>query len=147
MLVFIVDGYNLIRRTARYTQAEGFSLLEGRYALLLDLEEFGARYNYDVVCVFDGNGRPDDFNLESNDRLAGVDVFFSGKGESADTVIMKIVEEKRRPKEPDVLPQSVVVVTADRHLKDECILLGANTMRPDEFELYLSNSKKLEWTR
>ncbi len=145
MTVFIVDGYNLIRRTERYLHAEGKSLLEGRYALLLDLEEFGAKYNHDVICVFDGSGRPSDENLESADRLAGVDVFFSGKGESADSVILKLTEEKRRPKKEGEYPVSTVVVTGDRHLQSECIFLGASSMRPEEFSAYLSGEKKMGW--
>ena len=127
MAHIIVDGYNMIRRLHRFLLAESSGLSTGRDALLMALEEFGARRGHAITVVFDGAGRPvfDDARLPSFERFAGIDVVFSGRGQSADEVISKLIAlERERGASGDGAPCDLLLVTDDVELRDEAIMRG-----------------------
>lgn len=136
MAHIIVDGYNMIRRLHRFLLAESAGLAAGRDALLMALEEFGAQYGHAITVVFDGAGRPlfGDAELPSYERFAGIDVLFSGRGQSADEVISKLIAlERKQSCSGESPPNDLLLITDDFGLRDEAIACGAFVRSPTEF--------------
>ncbi|MDO5709789.1 MAG: NYN domain-containing protein [Coriobacteriales bacterium] len=127
--LLVVDGYNVIYGTVRYQglidEHAGAGALadvahlsrdpyghdpfgRAREALLADVAAY-AQGTYDPVIVFDGAG-----NL-SEDRpdfsSAGVRIVFSRTGESADTVIERLVTRARHEN------RDVLLVTSDNTIR------------------------------
>lgn len=111
--LLVVDGYNVIFKSDRYlarmdTTAPGDPFEQSRELLIGDVAAY-AKGSYEPVVVFDaaGNVSPERPNLSR----AGVRVIFSAAGESADTVIERLVTEEREA------PRAVTVVTSDRTIR------------------------------
>jgi len=101
MLHFIVDGYNLINKIPRLKK---LSLQEERNHFLHFLNNFKSKIspNNKITVVFDGKA---DIYSPRNLKL-DLEVLFS-KGQDADSLIKRIVDEITRP-------GSFVVVTDDK---------------------------------
>ena len=111
--LLVVDGYNVIYKSARYLArmdetSDGDPFEQARDLLVADVAAY-AKGRYEPVIVFDaaGNLSPERPNLS----MAGVRMVFSPAGESADTVIERLVTEAR------LAPQAVTVVTSDRTIR------------------------------
>ena len=135
MRIIIVDGYNMTRRISRFLEAEHGGLALGREKLLFELEDYGAGVGVQVAVVFDGARRPhiENGELPAEEGFAGIDVFFSNRGQSADRKIVKIVRgilKKKRYRNADVEISDVIVVSDDITLKDEVKELGAYAISP-----------------
>ena len=111
--LLVVDGYNVIYKSERYLArmdeaADGDPFEQARELLVADVAAY-AKGRYDPVIVFDaaGNVSPERPELTP----AGVRVVFSPAGESADSVIERLVTEAR------LAPQAVTVVTSDRTIR------------------------------
>lgn len=108
-----MDGYNVIYKSARYLArmdetADGDPFEQARELLIADVAAY-AKGRYEPVIVFDaaGNVSPERPDLSK----AGVRLVFSPAGESADTVIERLVTEAR------LAPQAVTVVTSDNTIR------------------------------
>lgn len=114
--LLVVDGYNVIFKSERYLSlagdldrhAGGDPFDRSRELLIADVAAY-AQGRYDAVVVFDaaGNVSPDRPDLPK----AGVRVIFSQTGETADTVIERLVTESR------LAPRAVTVVTSDNTIR------------------------------
>lgn len=111
--LLVVDGYNVIYKSARYLArmdetADGDPFEQARDLLVADVAAY-AKGRYEPVIVFDaaGNVSPERPDLSR----AGVRLVFSPAGESADTVIERLVTEAR------LAPQAVTVVTSDNTIR------------------------------
>ena len=111
--LLVVDGYNVIYKSARYLArmdetADGDPFEQARDLLVADVAAY-AKGRYEPVIVFDaaGNVSPERPDLSK----AGVRMVFSRTGESADAVIERLVTEQR------LLPRAVTVVTSDRTIR------------------------------
>lgn len=111
--LLVVDGYNVIFKSPRYLarmdeSVEGDPFEQARDLLVADVAAY-AKGRYEPVIVFDasGNVSPERPGLSK----AGVRMVFSRAGESADTVIERLVTEQR------MLPRAVTVVTSDRTIR------------------------------
>lgn len=111
--LLVVDGYNVIFKGEHYTSlmdesdtADPFEAARER--LVSDVAAY-AQGRYEAVVVFDaaGNVSPDRPNLPK----AGVRVVFSETGESADSVIERLVTTARRQ------PREVTVITSDNTIR------------------------------
>lgn len=87
-LVF-VDGYNLIRNDPALSTIEGRSLEAGRQALISRLLTSFDLQSNEITVVFDGSDVP--LPLPSSTRYGPLQVVFSRQGETADTVITRLV--------------------------------------------------------
>jgi predicted RNA-binding protein with PIN domain len=132
----IIDGYNFIRRVPRFVEAEREGLQSGRYALLLALEEYAARWGYRVTVVFDGGSRPAHMDAEfpREDKFAGIDIIYSERGQSADTAIVRFLESQRKARErgeahPD---DGDIVITDDFGIRDDALGCGAFVKSTEE---------------
>ena len=133
MRIIIVDGYNMIRRIPRFIEGEREGLASGRNKILMELVEYGARVSVQIAVVFDGGGRPqlEEGELPSVEGFAGIDVFFSKRGQSADRRIVEITRDilkEKRYRDVDVDIEDVTVVSDDIDLKEEVKTLGAFTI-------------------
>ncbi|MBR3326120.1 MAG: NYN domain-containing protein [Atopobiaceae bacterium] len=127
--LLVVDGYNVIYGTARYQglidEHAGAGALadvahlsrdpyghdpfgRAREALVADVAAY-AQGTYDAVIVYDGAGNLSD--ERPNFSQAGVRVIFSQTGESADTVIERLVTRARHEN------RDVLLVTSDNTIR------------------------------
>lgn len=127
--LLVVDGYNVIYGTTRYEglidEHAGAGALadvahlsrdpyghdpfdHAREALIADVAAY-AQHAYDPVIVFDAAGNLADERPDFS--RAGVKVVFSATGESADTVIERLVTQARRRN------RDVLLVTSDNTIK------------------------------
>lgn len=116
--LLVVDGYNVLGATPRYeglidehTDPAKFDtdpFVRAREALVTDVAAF-AQGRYDAVVVFDGAQNPDPTRATTHE--AGISIMFSRAGESADTVIERLVTEARTAGRP------VSLVTSDNTIR------------------------------
>ncbi|MGA3206603.1 MAG: NYN domain-containing protein [Syntrophales bacterium] len=119
----IIDGYNLIRQSDALRRYERFSLEEGRKALIRSISPYKKQRGHKVTVVFDGwqGGSVE----EERDKLSGIDVIYSRKGEKADEVIKRMVQERT---------EEIVVVTSDRNIADFISRRGGTAISSQEFD-------------
>ena len=126
----IIDGYNLIRQSDALRRYERISLEEGRNALLRGISLYKKQRGHKVSVVFDGwQGGPVE---EERDKLSGIDVIYSRKGEKADEVIKRMVQERA---------EEIVVVTSDRDIADFVSRRGGTAISSQEFEELMGRTK------
>lgn len=111
--LLVVDGYNVIFKSPRYTDLmdesqPGDPFVLARQKLIADVATY-AKGKYDAVVVFDaaGNVSPDRPNIPQ----AGIRVIFSKTGETADTVIERLATSARHQ------PRAVTVITSDTTIR------------------------------
>ena len=111
----IIDGYNFIGR-----QKGLRGDLEGKRARLIEqLATYRRIKGLPVTVVFDGSGRGE------AEQTGGIEVVFSGYGESADEVIGRMAEELR---------EGCTVVSSDREVQQRARRNGAIALYAGEFE-------------
>ena len=99
----IIDGYNLIRQSAELSLLDRRDLQQGREALLELLAAYKKIKRHQITVVFDGT---DAYSLyRQRDQTKGIKILFSRRGETADTVIKRMVERER---------EGALVVSSDR---------------------------------
>lgn len=116
MAYILIDGYNLLGVFHK-------SLEKAREELISRLERYCSIKGHDLTVVFDGwkEGQP----LETKFRTGGVTVIYSRLGEKADSVIERILREKKR---------SWIVVSSDRAVADFAWGMGYASLNSQEFE-------------
>ena len=126
----IIDGYNLIRQSDALRRYERFSLEAGRNALIRSVSHYKKQRGHKVTVVFDGwQGGPVE---EERDKLSGIDIIYSRKGEKADEVIKRMVKERA---------EEIIVVTSDRDIADFVNRRGGTTISSQEFEELMGKTK------
>ncbi len=144
MATLIIDGYNAIRRIERFLAAEKGGLEAGRDALLMALEAYGAATGMEIIVVFDGGGRPaGDEALGRATSFAGVDVIYSGRGQSADFEIDRIL--KTYAKERKQNPYDLILVTDDFGIRDDAMGCGAFVASPDDLDRAMMEGRALPY--
>ena len=118
----LIDGYNLIwavpeLRKKVLKKEQGINLEEGRKGLLhlLDLYQRG-HPKLDITIVFDAKEEIFPYSPSQ----PGVRVLYS-KGETADSLIKRTVEDEKKP-------QETLVVTSDKKLKGKVKEKGAQVI-------------------
>lgn len=102
----IIDGYNVIRRTPAFANAERISLEHGRAALLTML---AARYRPQadhIMVVFDGAG-----DCETRSTHLGITTLFSATGCTADECIIRLASAA------EATGQAVCIATDDQGIR------------------------------
>jgi len=119
----VIDGYNLIRRSPVLRREDEVALELARESLLERLRRYKKIRSHRITVVFDGasaGGRPPGPGQEK-----GIRVIFSGRNETADTVIKRLSEKE---------PGKLTVVTSDRDLGRYVASCGAVVVDTEEFE-------------
>lgn len=112
---FLVDGNNLIGMTRGLELRDDTS----RQKLVQRICAYQRRKGGSYLIYFDGE--PEHGPLRRDAKLGGVEVFFSGRGTSADELIVRKLERAAHPRE-------YTVITSDRALGTACKHLGARQM-------------------
>jgi predicted RNA-binding protein with PIN domain len=112
---WLVDGYNVIRRSPELAAAERVSLEAGRTALCRLLAGVAEASGDQFTVVFDGSGRG------SSAGGAGVRVLFSSARERADQVLARLAA------------QGGAVVSNDREVRRAAARAGAIAVSTDDF--------------
>lgn len=121
--LWIIDGYNFIRTSRRFSELEAEHGAKGRRAALLWLAEFQERTGERVCVVFDAYSRLE--NVMKEENLHGVQILASRGGYTADEEIIAMARERG---------QAAVVVSSDRVIMEAAIKAGASILKSEEFE-------------
>ena len=119
----IIDGYNLIRRSHELSSLDRRNLEMGREALIDRLAAYKRLKPHKITVVFDGTNAP--ASTRQRDRVKGVEIRFSRKGESADTVIKRMAATER---------ERALVVSSVRDVVNYAASRGAATVSSSVFE-------------
>ncbi len=119
----IIDGYNLIRRSARLSALDQQDLEAGRETLVDMLAAYKKFKAHRITVVFDGT-RAAAFSPQ-RDRHKGISILFSRNGETADDVIIKMARKEG---------SKAVVVSSDRQIIQAASAAGAATVGAGQFE-------------
>lgn len=131
--LYIIDGYNLLRNLSPYREILKESLEESRARLLEDLINFRATTGRNITIVFDGvHGKT---AVPQESELLGVHVWFSGKGQTADSLVEKLAFEKSGG-------TRVVVVTSDLEQQRAVFRDGVYRQTPSHFISELLEEKE-----
>ena len=126
----IIDGYNMIRQSDTLRRYERLSLEAGRDALVRNVSHYKKQRGHEVTIVFDGwQGGPVE---EERDKLSGIDIIYSRKGEKADEVIKRMVQDRS---------EEVVVVTSDRDIADFASRRGVTAISSQDFDDLMGRAK------
>ena len=112
---WLIDGYNVIRRSPELSSRERESLEAGRHALCRLLAQAARTRGDQFTVVFDGAGGGGSAGLE------GVRVVFSSARESADRVLARMAAE------------GGAVVSNDHEVRRAAARAGAIAITTDEF--------------
>ncbi|MEA3417393.1 MAG: NYN domain-containing protein [Thermodesulfobacteriota bacterium] len=119
----IIDGYNLIRQSDSLSVIDRRDIQSGREALLDTLAEYRKIKKHKITVVFDGTNAP---SFSSRvEKLNGVKILFSRKGELADTVIKRMAATER---------EKALIVSSDLDIVNYAESQGAATISSPEFE-------------
>lgn len=121
--IWIIDGYNFIRQSRRFSDLEAQDGLKGRAAALRWLGRFGKQTGEKVWVIFDAySGLQEEMRRE---QIHGLTVLASRGGYTADEEIMALAKEKA---------EAAVVVSSDRMILEAAVRARASILKSDEFE-------------
>lgn len=125
--MFLVDGYNAIRRVERLKTAEARAgLAGGRRALIATIVASGVLRSQRVVVVFDGSSEGRGSEISPHPDLA---VRYSTPPSDADAAILSLL----RGAPAGGSGEPATVVTADQELSFEARRLGALVVSPERW--------------
>lgn len=84
-MILLVDGFNIIHSSKRYRKLCERDLQLAIDRLIHDLIDLTIATEWDIKVVFDGRGQG------SSEKIGAIEVVFSAEGQSADTVIERMV--------------------------------------------------------
>jgi hypothetical protein len=125
--------YNLIRQSKRLSNLDLQDIQLGRDALIDMLSAYKKVKAHRITVVFDGTRTP--LFSQQRNRLKGITVIFSHKGESADTVIKKMARKER---------QAALVVSSDQDIVQSAAASGTATVSANDFENKLRMSMDMD---
>ena len=125
----LIDGYNLIRQSASFRRFDRLSLEMGRNALVQSLAAYKKQTGHRVTVVFDA--WESGFLSEERDRYGGINLLYSRKGETADDLIKRMIENRK---------EELVVVTSDRAIADFASHRGVSAIASPVFESRLQRA-------
>ncbi|PYM76740.1 MAG: hypothetical protein DME10_00030 [Candidatus Rokuibacteriota bacterium] len=126
---WLIDGYNVIRRSPELSSREMVSLEEGRQALCKLLSATARASGDAFTVVFDGAG-----SGGTGSGRVGVTVVFSSARENADRVLIRLAR------------QGGAVVSNDREVRQSVARAGAVVVRAPAADLLDANLKDEEET-
>lgn len=134
LLHVIIDGYNFLHASAGTDHDwTPLALEEARNAIVAFLAGAIHPKQEKVTIVFDGSGRMEESPRGHN--VKGIEVVFSEAGVTADEVICKTVDAAPNPR-------AVLVVSADRAIRQHALSRAAKVLAPSTF--LASSAKRRE---
>jgi uncharacterized protein len=121
--LWIIDGYNFIRQSSRFSELEAENTERGKAAALRWLGRFAERTGERLCVIFDAYTGIHREPIEQS--TFGIQVLASRGGYTADEEIIALAREKG---------DAAVVVSSDREILDAAIKAGASVLKSQEFE-------------
>ena len=118
----LIDGYSLVHQDPSVADLVPHHLDVARERLTRKLEEVARDFASATTVVFDGRQEAQERQLTSS----LLDIVFSPRHLTADTVIERMVEEASHP-------ETILVVTSDHAERDTVSSAGAQTMSCRQF--------------
>lgn len=123
--IYFIDGYNLLHADPGWSALADRDLEAARETVIEAVSRWTIHRDCRACVFFDGQGRRHERYAAEPGR-PNVEVVFTSSRLSADALIERGVYTAERR-------HAVIVVTADRGIRDFCLGLGALTMTPDHF--------------
>jgi predicted RNA-binding protein with PIN domain len=124
MQKIIVDGYNVVHADERLKRELRVDLHSARRELIGRFAAYLREKNLQITLVFDGRGGLTDVDVEIPGKLQ---VLYSSSGQSADDLILEILEKSANPRQ-------YIVVTSDMtDIGRNARSLGASVVASSEF--------------
>lgn len=127
----IIDGYSLIHRDPELKRIVHENLQRSREALIDKISRTATALADTVTIVFDGQGH----SGPGNTNISAVEVIYSKAGQTADTVIERLVHQAANP-------VTWLVVTNDRRERETVMAAGAQSMSCAVFIEECAKTKK-----
>jgi len=124
-LFYYIDGYNVLHHSTALRPLLRADFETARDALIEKVARFVVSSGHRVRIVFDGRGRRAE-SVVTVPKVSGLEVIYSPGHQTADALIERQVYNSPERRQ-------LVVVSADRSLRDLCTGLGAMVMSPDNF--------------
>jgi predicted RNA-binding protein with PIN domain len=132
-LHIIIDGYNLIRQSPSLSSLDRRDLQLGRRALLDLLSAYKKIRPHRITVVFDGIS--DSVFSSEKEKIKGIEVRFSRRPDSADTVIKDMASDYR---------EKALIVSSDMDVVRFAEAKGAATISSPLFENKLRTASSFE---
>jgi predicted RNA-binding protein with PIN domain len=129
----IIDGYNLIRQSPRFSILDQQDLQTGREALVDTLAAYKKIKRHAITVVFDGACAP--LGMARRDLVKGIELRYSRPGELADTVIKRMAAREK---------QKLLVVTSDSDIMHYVQSMGSAVISAPEFEERLMMARYMD---
>ena len=113
----IIDGYSLIHRDPELKKIVRQNLQRSREQLIDQVSRTATALAKHIIIVFDGQGH----NGPGHINTSAVEVIYSKAGQTADTVIERLVHQATNP-------TAWMVVTNDRLERETVMATGAHSM-------------------
>ena len=123
----LIDGYNYIGRTSLAGMFGTAGIEIARDHFLGQLAEYRKEKSIRITAVFDAYAGV--HHVRSRTNYKGVEVIYSGRGETADDVIRQVIRSR---------PAGLIVVSSDRALIDEAKKHSVVFMVPGRLEAALA---------
>ncbi|MFO7665762.1 MAG: NYN domain-containing protein [Desulfobacterales bacterium] len=122
-LHIIIDGYNLIRQSPLLSSLDRRDIQIGRRALLDLLASYKKNKPHRITVVFDGIS--DSVYSSAKEKIKGIEVRFSRRPDSADTVIKELASDYR---------ENALIVSSDMDVVRFAEAKGSATISSPLFE-------------
>ena len=127
----LIDGYNVMKRTGTEGPFGPSDMDRARSSFLEKLAGYGREKGKRVTVIFDAPGSISFNRCRENHR--GVEVIYSGHGETADDVIIEILRKRIA---------GLVLVSSDRALIDEAKKNGIAFITADRMDSILEEKRE-----
>lgn len=127
-----VDGYNIIGAWQEMAKLRDVDLESARRKLIDEMIEYQAISHYRIVLVFDGHLVKN--NKGSKEVYGNIEVIYTKEGETADTMIERLVAHLPRY-------HRTYVATSDRLEQEFILTKGALRISARELRLWLKEAK------
>ncbi len=131
-MYYLIDGYNFL---FRIDGSKKSPLEERRESLIHVLNEKLTPFKGRVAIVFDSAEQMREFPQCA--ILSHLEVIYAPKGQTADTYIIELVEQRKSPR-------TITVVTSDSGLAHQCRHIGTEILSIDDFIAFVikKNTKR-----
>lgn len=126
----IIDGYSLIHRDPELKRVVREDLRRAREMLIEKVSRTATGMADHVTIVFDGQQN----SGVDNDGFRSIEILYSSSGQTADTVIERLVHQARNP-------ATWMVVTNDRRERETVMATGVQTM---SCAVFLEESSRMQ---
>ena len=119
----VIDGYNLMHKLA----VKGESLEQKRNKLVALVNEFCEENKNKALMVFDAHRTESLY--KTREKAGRVSIIYTPKNETADDVIISILDEKK--------PKNNMLISSDNRIRRQAAEKNFHLMRSEEFAEYL----------